>query len=91
MEIPYRELSAPVLTAVIEEFVLREGTEYGAQDYSLQSKVAQVKRQLERGEVRISFDPDSGSCQIFAAQEGRQDDGNESPGEDPDAGVAGKL
>ena len=78
MEIPYKELSAAALTAVVEEFVLREGTEYGDQDYSLQNKVAQVKRQLANGEVKINFDPESGSCQIYAVNEG--DVANQDPG-----------
>jgi uncharacterized protein YheU (UPF0270 family) len=48
---------------------LREGTEYGTQDHSLQEKVAQVKRQLANGEVKINFDPESESCQIYSANE----------------------
>jgi uncharacterized protein len=55
--IPHAELSADALRSVIESFVLREGTEYGARDYSLDEKVATVMRQLERGEARIEFDP----------------------------------
>ena len=66
MEIPYQELSAEALQALIEEFVLREGTEYGAQDCSLESKVEQVRRQLQRGEVKISYDSDTQTCQIFS-------------------------
>jgi uncharacterized protein len=55
--IPHAELSADALRSVVESFVLREGTEYGARDYSLDEKVATVMRQLERGEARIEFDP----------------------------------
>lgn len=55
--IPYTELSAEALQGVIESFVLREGTEYGTQDVSLEQKVAQVLRQLERQEATILFDP----------------------------------
>lgn len=66
MEIPYQELSDEALRALIEEFVLREGTEYGAQDYSLESKVQQVRMQLQAGEVKISYDSESQTCQIFS-------------------------
>ena len=67
MEIPYRELSKAALQALIEEFVSREGTEYGAQDYSLENKVEQVIRQLQSGDVKINYDADTQTCQIFSA------------------------
>lgn len=53
--IPYGELSAAALRGVLESFVLREGTEYGEHDVSLDEKVAQVLRQLERGEAQVIF------------------------------------
>jgi uncharacterized protein YheU (UPF0270 family) len=62
--VPHTELSADALRGVIESFVLREGTDYGARDVSLEDKVAQVLRQLERGEARIVFDPASESITI---------------------------
>jgi uncharacterized protein YheU (UPF0270 family) len=55
--IPYRDLSEPALRGVLESFVLREGTDYGEREVSLDQKVAQVLRQLERGEAQIVFDP----------------------------------
>ncbi|MET0499587.1 MAG: YheU family protein [Steroidobacteraceae bacterium] len=64
MVIPYTELSPDALQGVIESFVLREGTEYGASDYSLEQKVAHVMRQLERKEAHVVFDPDSQSVNI---------------------------
>jgi uncharacterized protein YheU (UPF0270 family) len=54
--IPHTELSADALRSVVESFVLREGTDYGEREVSLEQKVAQVLRQLERGEARIIFD-----------------------------------
>ena len=54
--IPHTELSAEALRSVLESFVLREGTDYGEREISLDQKVAQVLRQLERGEARIIFD-----------------------------------
>jgi len=49
--IPWKELDAETLNNVIEAFVLREGTDYGEQERSLQQKVADVIRQLKSGEV----------------------------------------
>jgi uncharacterized protein YheU (UPF0270 family) len=65
--VPHTELSADVLKSVIESFVLREGTDYGECELSLESKVARVKGQLERGEVQIVFDPDTDSVDIQVA------------------------
>jgi uncharacterized protein len=71
VEIAYTELSDEALRAVIESFVLREGTEYGAADFSLEQKVAQVRRQLERKEARIVFDPISATVDVVPLQRER--------------------
>jgi uncharacterized protein YheU (UPF0270 family) len=57
--IPHGELSPEALLGVIESFVLREGTDYGEREHSLEQKVAQVRAQLERGLARILFDPET--------------------------------
>ena len=62
--IPHAELSAEALRGVIESFVLREGTDYGEREHSLEQKVAQVRAQLERGQARILFDPDSNTVTL---------------------------
>ena len=49
---------------MIESFVLREGTDYGEREYSLEQKVAQVQAQLERGQARILFDPETNTVTI---------------------------
>jgi uncharacterized protein YheU (UPF0270 family) len=43
---------------------LREGTDYGEKDFSLEQKVAHVMRQLERGEARVMFDPNTETVDI---------------------------
>lgn len=68
MEIPYNALSAHALASVIEEFITREGTEYGEIELSLAQKVDQVKRQLERGEIYLSFDPLTETCHLAPRQ-----------------------
>ena len=67
MEIPHRELTDAALRGVVEAFVLREGTDYGQREYSLEDKIAAVMRQLDRGEAVIVFDPDTESVSIVAA------------------------
>lgn len=64
MEIPWQQLSDEALTAVLEEYASREGTEYGAHDYSLADKVAQLRLQLARNRIWLDFDPDTGSCDL---------------------------
>ena len=64
VEVPHTDIAPDVLRGVIESFVLREGTEYGATDHSLEQKVAQVMRQLERGTARIMFEPESATVTI---------------------------
>ena len=68
VEVPAAQLAPETLQALIESFVLREGTDYGVQEVSLASKVAQVARQLQRGEARIVFDPATESVDIRVVQ-----------------------
>lgn len=56
VEVPYDQLDPDTLEQLIKSFVFREGTDYGDKEALLASKVAQVRRQLERGEARIVFD-----------------------------------
>jgi hypothetical protein len=65
VEIPLEALSDAALRALIESFVGREGTDYGREERSLEEKVADVRRQLDRGEARIVFDPETESVNII--------------------------
>jgi len=67
IEVPYTQLSADALRGLIEEFVTRAGTDYGASERSVESKVAQVRALLERGEARVVFDPETGTANIVVA------------------------
>ena len=64
IEVPQDALSPEALRALIEEFVTRDGTDYGSVERGLEAKVAAVMHQLARGEVRIVFDPDSETTTI---------------------------
>jgi uncharacterized protein len=57
VDVPFDELDGATLVALIESFVGREGTDYGLVERTLAEKIADVRRQLERGEARIVFDP----------------------------------
>src|SRR5258708_2154987 len=58
------DLEPDTLRAVIESFVLREGTDYGVHETSLGDKVGQVLIQLRRGEAHITFDTATESVNV---------------------------
>ena len=66
--IPPAALAADVLRGVIEAFVLREGTDYGEKEFSLEQKVVHVMGQLERGDVQILFDPNSQTVDLVTSR-----------------------
>ena len=70
VEVPHTELAPETLRAVVESFVLREGTDYGAQDVPFDRKVADVMRQLERREAVIVYDPGTDSVGIVVHRPG---------------------
>ncbi|MBC8944001.1 MULTISPECIES: YheU family protein [Xenorhabdus] len=53
MIIPWQQVEPDTLLSLIESFVLREGTDYGEREKTLEQKVQDVKRQLERGEALL--------------------------------------
>ncbi len=67
--VPWDKLSPAVLSGVIEEFVTREGTEYGANDVALETKVLQVRRQLEKGDIVVLFDGKSETVNLVPKRE----------------------
>jgi len=64
IEVPYTSLQPDTLRAVVEEFITRNGTDYGERERTLDSKVADVMRQLKRGEAVVVFDPQTASVNI---------------------------
>ena len=55
MLIPYQDLDADTLQNLIEYFILREGTDYGEQELSLNEKSKKVLRQLKDGSIVIIY------------------------------------
>ncbi len=58
VDIPMAQLSPEALLGVIDAYILREGTDYGHQEISLDEKRAQVRTMLAKGEARICFYPE---------------------------------
>lgn len=69
VEIPVEALSVDALAGIIDEFILREGTDYGASEVAYSTRTAQVRRQLESGDVKIVFDPNTESVTLLTRAE----------------------
>jgi uncharacterized protein YheU (UPF0270 family) len=67
IEIPPGELSDTALESVLEEFITREGTDYGVVELSLQAKIDQLKQRVLDGAAVIVFDPVLSSTHIASA------------------------
>jgi uncharacterized protein YheU (UPF0270 family) len=63
--IPHRELQPETLRAMLEDFVTRDGTDYGEQECTLEARVSQVLGQLNSGKVAIVYAPDTESFSIL--------------------------
>lgn len=68
LEIAPEQLSEGALRSLIESFVLREGTDYGLQEVTLEKKVLQVRQQLDKREIKIIFDQTSETVSLVTTQ-----------------------
>ncbi len=66
VEVPHAQLAPELLRRLIEEFVTRDGTDYGAVERALAEKVAAVMQQLAAGELAIVVDLESEAIDIIA-------------------------
>jgi uncharacterized protein len=71
-QIPFNELSPEVLQGVIEEYVTRDGTDYGESEIPLNTKVQQVLNQLHSGKAVITFDQKTETCNILPSRDIKQ-------------------
>ncbi len=67
--IPVDRLSVEALQGVINEFISREGTDYGEIEVSAETKFKQVKQRLERGLSVLIFDDQTETTNIFQAND----------------------
>ncbi|MCC6850161.1 MAG: YheU family protein [Deltaproteobacteria bacterium] len=87
VEVPPSALSDEALTGLIEEFVTRAGTDYGAVERTLVEKVADIRRRLARGEATIVYDPETATANIVVAhprRAGERAEGVEAGDRDPE-------
>jgi len=55
MIIPHQQLATETLQALLEQHALRDGTDYGESEIPLDTKVEQLKQQLNRGEIVLVY------------------------------------
>ena len=63
--IPYEQISATALEGILEEFITREGTNYGFYEHTVKEQLAKAKLMLEQGKVSIVFDALLERCHII--------------------------
>lgn len=69
MIIPYEQLSSDALQGLIEEFITREGTDYGVEELPLATKVEQIRQQLKRREIVVVFDTATETVSILSRRD----------------------
>lgn len=67
--IPHRNLSESALRAVIEDFITREGTDYGHTEHTPEQKYDDVARKLERGEAFVVFDGETENVSLMRRED----------------------
>jgi hypothetical protein len=68
-KIPVNKLSPEALQGVIEEFISRDGTDYGEMEVSLEAIFRHVKQKLETGLAILIFDDETETTNIFLAND----------------------
>lgn len=69
MIIPYSELSDEALSALIEDFVTRDGTDYGETEMTTREKAEHLLALLRSGDVLINYNFDTKSCGLVTREE----------------------
>ena len=69
MIIPYNQLSEDALQALIEDFVTRDGTDYGEAEKSLQEKAVHLFTLLKAGELLITYNEATKDCGLVSKDE----------------------
>jgi len=68
MIVPYNELSEEALQGLIEDFVTRDGTDYGHNELNMQEKSAKLLALLKSGDLLISYNEDTQTCGIMSSE-----------------------
>ncbi|MDU0112471.1 YheU family protein [Psychrosphaera aquimarina] len=69
MIIPWQQISPDALNSIIEEFVMREGTDYGESEISFEQKKLEVKQQLNSGSIVLVYSELHETVNLMAAND----------------------
>lgn len=69
IRVPTGRLAEEVLTALLEEYASRDGTDYGEREHSLGEKVDNLRAQLARKDLEIIYDQDSEQWDLLPRDE----------------------
>ncbi|WP_366144904.1 YheU family protein [Alcanivorax sp.] len=70
--VPWKDLPPETLTNLIEEFVTRDGTDYGDQEIPTATKVEQVRNQLKREDAFVVFDEVTESVSVMGKEQAEE-------------------
>ena len=68
-KIPVKRLSAKALKGVIDEFISRNGSDYGEREISMETKFKYVKDKLKNGSAVLIFDDETATTNILLAND----------------------
>ncbi|NTV13557.1 MAG: YheU family protein [Desulfobulbaceae bacterium] len=68
IEIPYERLAPETLQNIIQEFVTRDGADWGEVGGTLEDKVAQVMQQLRSRQAKVVFEQKSQTANIVVGR-----------------------
>jgi len=64
VDVPYDQIDPETLRNMIQEFVTRDGADWGEPGGALEDKIAQVIKQLKNNKVKVVFDLNSKTANI---------------------------
>ena len=68
IEVPYERINPDTLRKMIQEFVTRDGADWGESGCTLEDKVEQVLQQLKSRKVKVVFDLGAQTANIVACR-----------------------
>lgn len=66
IEITQDNIKAETLMNLVEEFILRDGTDYGEKEISLEDKKLQVLNSIKNKKIKIYFDLETESINLIS-------------------------
>lgn len=67
--VPHDRITEGTLQRIAEDFCTRDGTDYGATETPLATRVAQLLRELQEGRAHVLFEARSQSLRVITEEE----------------------